>query len=87
MKNNPDILLIEIAGHTDQRGDAEYNRMLSEERAKAVREYLVEHGNIRPARLDARGYGATELLVEEDTDEAHAQNRRVEFRIREQGGQ
>ncbi len=86
MKNNPDILLIEIAGHTDQRGDANYNRMLSEERAKAVREYLIEHGNIRPARLDARGYGATELLVQEDTDEAHAQNRRVEFRIREQGG-
>ncbi len=84
LRNHPDILLVEVAGHTDVRGDADYNRMLSEERARAVREFLIDRG-VRAARLSARGYGASELLSEEDSDEAHAQNRRVEFRILRQG--
>ena len=86
LRTNPDIMLIEVAGHTDRRGDADYNMMLSEERAKAVREYLVNQGQVDASRVVARGYGQTELLVDEDTDEAHAANRRVEFRILEQGG-
>ncbi|RAL22162.1 hypothetical protein DL240_09915 [Lujinxingia litoralis] len=84
LRTNPDILLLEVAGHTDRRGDAEYNEMLSEERAKAVREYLVSQG-VDASRIVARGYGSGQLLDESDTDEAHAANRRVEFRILEQG--
>ncbi|WP_230467647.1 OmpA family protein [Lujinxingia vulgaris] len=85
MRTNPDIMLIEVAGHTDRRGDADYNMMLSEERAKTVREYLINQGQVDASRVVARGYGQTELLIDEDTDEAHAANRRVEFRILEQG--
>ena len=85
MREHSDILVVEIAGHTDQRGDADYNRMLSEERAKAVREFLIERGNIHPARLNAEGYGSDEPVIEDDSDEAHAENRRVEFRILETG--
>lgn len=85
LRENPDILLIEVAGHTDSRGDADYNMMLSDERAKAVREFLIDRGGIRPSRIDARGYGETELLTDGDSDEDHARNRRVEFRILEQG--
>ncbi len=85
IRTNSDILLIEVAGHTDRRGDPDYNMMLSKERAKAVREFLIERGNIPGARLSAEGYGETEPLIDEDTDDAHAQNRRVEFRILEVG--
>ncbi|RDV38170.1 hypothetical protein DV096_10170 [Bradymonadaceae bacterium TMQ3] len=87
LRTNSDIMLIEVAGHTDSRGDADYNMMLSEERAKAVREYLVNQGRIDASRVVARGYGQTQLLIDETTDEAHAANRRVEFRILEQGSE
>ena len=85
IRTHQDILLVEIAGHTDQRGDADYNLMLSKERAQAVREFLIKRGNIPAARLDARGYGLTEPIVDGDSDEALAENRRVEFRIIETG--
>ena len=85
IREHSDILVVEIAGHTDQRGDPHYNMMLSEERAKAVREFLIERGNVSPARLVARGYGEEEPVVDEETDEAFAENRRVEFRILETG--
>jgi OOP family OmpA-OmpF porin len=72
-------LVVEIAGHTDSTGAAEYNQGLSERRAKAVRDYLVGKG-ADPANLTARGYGESKPVADNATSEGRAQNRRVEFR-------
>jgi len=72
------VSLIEISGHTDSEGSDEYNRKLSEGRAKAVVDYLVSQG-IAPARLRAVGYGESRPIDTNSTDEGRAQNRRVEF--------
>lgn len=79
LKNNP-TLNIEIGGHTDNVGGAEYNQTLSENRAKSVYNYLVSHG-IDEARLQYKGYGLSEPIATNDTEEGRAQNRRTEFRI------
>jgi outer membrane protein OmpA-like peptidoglycan-associated protein len=50
-----------IAGHTDAKGSAEYNRQLSSRRAEAVRQYLIERFGIDPKRLVSRGYGFDRL--------------------------
>jgi OOP family OmpA-OmpF porin len=77
---NPDLELIEIQGHTDSRGELEVNMLLSRRRAKAVRQWLVEHG-VEPARLMAKGYGPTRPLVPNITAYNRARNRRVQFKI------
>ncbi len=81
--DNAQIVSIEIAGHTDSQGEAEYNLELSQRRADAVVAYLVDKG-VAADRLSAKGYGAETPLVEEETEEAFAANRRVEFKIVEQ---
>ena len=78
LTKNPDIN-VEIQGHTDNRGAAKYNMMLSDKRANAVMEYLVEHG-ISPNRLTAVGYGFKIPAVSNATTEGRAQNRRVELK-------
>jgi OOP family OmpA-OmpF porin len=84
LKANPQIRLVEIGGHTDSTGDPDYNLLLSENRAKSVMAYLISQG-IEPSRLRVRGYGDT-IPVQKNTTEAGKQeNRRVEFRIVEQG--
>ncbi|HUO96660.1 MAG TPA: OmpA family protein [Steroidobacteraceae bacterium] len=65
-----------IGGHTDGRGKAAYNQRLSEQRASAVRDYLVAHG-IDAKALTAKGYGKTQPIASNDTEEGRAQNRRV----------
>ena len=82
LRDNPDISVVEIQGHTDDQGTHEYNAQLSQRRAESVQAWLVEHG-ITESRLRARGYGETVPLVENTDDEARARNRRVEFRILE----
>jgi uncharacterized repeat protein (TIGR01451 family)/MYXO-CTERM domain-containing protein len=82
MTQFPEIQRIEVGGHTDAQGSAEYNRDLSERRAAAVEAYLERHG-IERERLTSRGFGEDELLDEREATEAHAQNRRVEFVILE----
>ncbi len=77
----PDISLI-VAGHTDSEGDAEYNRALSERRARAVADYLVEQG-FDPDKLTPIGYGEAQPQASNDTEEGRALNRRMEFRVRE----
>jgi len=72
---------IEVAGHTDTTGDAVLNQNISEQRARAVRQYLINRG-VRPDVLTARGYGETFPLVEGETLEANAANRRTEFVVR-----
>ena len=73
-------LVIEIGGHTDSQGSDEYNRVLSDARANAVRTYLLEHG-IGEDKVTAVGYGESEPIDTNDTEEGRAQNRRVEFKI------
>ncbi len=79
LKHNPDVR-IEISGHTDNIGSREYNLRLSEQRAKAVVSYLVDHG-ISPDRLKYRGAGFDEPIASNETAEGRQKNRRVEFKI------
>lgn len=69
---------IEVAGHTDSRGSDEYNINLSQQRAEAVRNYLVSKG-IAADRLSAKGYGESQPVAGNDTDEGRFKNRRVEL--------
>ena len=73
--------MIEIAGHTDTDGDDASNQALSEKRAQAVADYLVKAG-LPPDRFTAIGYGSTQPVAGNDTDEGKAQNRRIEFLVR-----
>ncbi len=79
MKDNATIK-IEIAGYTDSKGAAEYNLGLSENRAKAVVDYLVNAG-IKPARLSFKGYGKEQPIATNETEEGRQLNRRTEFKI------
>ncbi|MBS1977393.1 MAG: PD40 domain-containing protein [Bacteroidetes bacterium] len=81
MKTNP-TMIIEVGGHTDNVGDDASNMKLSHERAKAVREYLVK-GGIDGARIQAKGYGESNPVATNDTDEGRSANRRTEFIILE----
>ncbi len=77
---HPEILVVEVGGHTDSDGSASSNRKLSDGRAKAVREYLIKQG-VAEQRLLAKGYGEDAPIADNKTDEGKAKNRRVEFRI------
>lgn len=79
MKDNPK-LNIEIAGHTDNVGPDDVNARLSQERANAVRRYLLDKG-IASRRLRAKGYGASQPVATNETEEGRQQNRRTEFEI------
>jgi len=79
LKKYPDTN-IEVLGHTDSKGSANYNLGLSERRAKATSSYLASQGIIS-SRLATRGLGETDPKVSNDTDEGRAENRRVEFVI------
>ncbi|MCW5803191.1 MAG: OmpA family protein, partial [Deltaproteobacteria bacterium] len=80
LKGNPEIKLVEIAGHTDERGDDAYNLDLSVRRAASVLRYLVAHG-IDENRLGSQGYGETQPIDRGHHEAAWAKNRRVEFLI------
>ena len=71
---------IEISGHTDNVGSDDANLKLSQDRAQSVVDYLIENG-IKKNRLVAKGYGETQPVATNDTDEGRALNRRVEFKI------
>jgi outer membrane protein OmpA-like peptidoglycan-associated protein len=71
---------IEVQGHTDSKGTLSYNQRLSEQRAKAVTDYLIAR-NISHNRLLIKGFGETLPKYENDTEAGRAQNRRVEFLI------
>ena len=73
-------LVVEVAGHTDAVGAAEYNRGLSQRRAATVRDFLIDRG-IAQDRLSTRGYGEDEPIADNDTASGRAQNRRVVLRI------
>jgi len=71
---------VEVAGHTDSTGPEEYNKDLSERRAKSVMEYFVSKGIPRES-LKSVGYGESSPITPNDTREGRAGNRRVEFKI------
>ncbi len=77
---NPDLELVEIQGHTDNRGDHALNMRLSQQRAESVQQWLIQHG-VEPTRLMAKGYGPTRPIVPNITQRNRARNRRVQFRI------
>jgi outer membrane protein OmpA-like peptidoglycan-associated protein len=77
MKN---AIRIEIGGHTDDQGSEEYNDRLSENRAKAVYDYLIQKG-IPAERLQYKGYGMRLPVADNSTEEGRAANRRTEFKI------
>jgi lipid-binding SYLF domain-containing protein len=77
LKDNP-LWRVRIEGFTDNVGGADANAKLSEQRANAVKNWLVEHG-IDPSRLTAKGYGASRPIATNGTDDGRAQNRRVEI--------
>lgn len=70
----------EVAGHTDNRGPAARNKVLSQQRAESVMRYLVSKG-VNPANLTARGYGQDSPVADNKTESGRAANRRVELRI------
>lgn len=80
---NPQLQLIEVGGHTDSQGDPEYNLELSGRRSEAVLNYLTSKG-VQEDRLNFKGYGLTVPVMEGETEEAFAANRRVEFKILQQ---
>ncbi len=88
MKNNPTIK-IDISSHTDSRADDKHNLVLSQKRAKFAVDYIISKG-IDAKRLKAIGYGESKLINKcgnnvTCTEEEHAQNRRTEFKIIDEG--
>lgn len=73
-------LKLEIIGHTDADGSEEANQILSEKRAISVKNVLVENFKVAPDQLSTNGKGESDLLVEGNSSDAHAKNRRVEFK-------
>ncbi|MEZ4800264.1 MAG: OmpA family protein [Flavobacteriales bacterium] len=85
-----DSLIVEIGIHTDSRGSDNYSMRLDKKRAESIMEYLIKQG-VDSDRLSAEGYGKTELIISDEKiekmktaqerEEAHAVNRRTEFKI------
>jgi len=80
LQGNPSIALIEVQGHTDERGDDAYNLDLSDRRAHSVEKYLADKG-VDVKRLSAQGYGETQPIDRQHNEAAWAKNRRVAFLI------
>jgi len=79
LKKYPDMN-VEVAGHTDSVGSDSYNLNLSQGRAQAVKDYLVQHG-VPETQMTAKGYGESQPIDSNDTDEGRERNRRVELRV------
>lgn len=85
LKRHPEILRVQIEGHTDAVGTDYYNQRLSERRARAVVSYLVQHGISRD-RLSSRGFGESRPIDTNETALGRARNRRTEFTILQRSG-
>lgn len=79
LKTNPKVE-IELEGHTDNRGDAKKNLALSQQRVDKIKSYLVSKG-ISSKRIKGKGFGGSQPIATNNTEEARKLNRRVEFRI------
>lgn len=76
---NPQVI-VEVSGHTDNIGNAQKNKLLSEDRAKSVSDYLILRG-IDEARIEYKGYGSERPIATNTTPEGRKKNRRTECRI------
>ncbi|HEY6502476.1 MAG TPA: OmpA family protein [Chitinophagaceae bacterium] len=77
---NKEGIKVEIAGHTDNVGKDAENVKLSQQRADAIRNYVIKKG-IQPVRVIAKGYGASQPVADNNTDEGRQLNRRTEVKI------
>ena len=77
---SPEIQAIEVQAYTDYKGSGEANLKLSEQRASSVRDYLVSQG-VSAKRLVAKGYGESQPIADNKTEEGRAKNRRVELKV------
>ena len=78
--DHPDFQL-RISGHTDADGREEFNLRLSQERADAIKEYIVYFGMVEPVRIEAIGYGSSKPIIKEIYETDKQLNRRVEFEL------
>jgi outer membrane protein OmpA-like peptidoglycan-associated protein len=81
ISEHPEIVKVIIEGHTDDRGPADFNRTLSQQRADAVRDYLVKKG-VATERFETKGFGPDRPVQPNTTSEGRAANRRVDFLTR-----
>jgi outer membrane protein OmpA-like peptidoglycan-associated protein len=72
---------IKIEGHTDSVGKPDANQILSENRAKSVKDWLTENGNVTAACITTQGFGQTKPVASNDTPNGRQQNRRVEVHL------
>ncbi len=79
LQQYPDSL-IDVYGHTDSTGSDAFNQRLSEQRAKAVADYLISRG-VSASRIRSQGFGETQPIASNDTDSGRSLNRRVEIKI------
>ncbi|MBE9559953.1 MAG: OmpA family protein, partial [Proteobacteria bacterium] len=77
---SPELQKIEIQAHTDYKGSGDANLKLSEQRAQSVKDYLVSQGVVEK-RLVAKGYGESQPIADNKTEEGRAKNRRVELKV------
>ncbi len=77
----PEIVGVEVQGHSDSQGDLAYNQTLSQRRAESVRRALIDRGVARE-QLTALGYGSQRPIADNSTVAGRSRNRRVEFEIR-----
>jgi OmpA-OmpF porin, OOP family len=82
LTDHPELLLVEVQGHTDSVGGVRFNQGLSERRARSVIRWLTTRGGIARQRLVGKGFGLTVPVDSNRTDEGRQNNRRVEFHIR-----
>lgn len=82
LREHPELVKIEVQGHTDNTGDAKYNQKVSAARAEAVRKWLVDHG-IPADRLVARGYGPSKPIADNKTADGRVKNKRIAFAVLE----
>jgi|GEM_PF-1274287 len=84
LKDNPQIEVVQVEGHTDNTGSADLNKKLSQKRAESVKSAIVSRG-IVAKRIVSKGFGMERPVAENTTDEGREKNRRVEFNIVKQG--
>jgi OmpA-OmpF porin, OOP family len=84
-QEHPEITKVSVEGHTDSTGGPTYNKGLSERRVLSVLSWLTRHG-VEPIRLTSVGYGLERPIASNETEDGRAQNRRVEFHIKESNG-
>ena len=80
MKQHPEVKKIRIEGHASSEGNDKYNKDLSDRRAKAVMDFLVNVG-VDEARMEAIGFGEERPIADNESEEGREKNRRVEFNI------